>query len=173
MSRRRPRLAIYDVDRLWFSYLYCLSWALHFTRSAKDALWFVYRVRFFLRCRMALRLNPVEHADWTYRYADAVSIADILIQGHLGSMDTQFFRGFGFTSDFVTIVFACYRFFHEVWIYWHVELHPLLQIDTELSYLCFAQEGSKSNLKCRHSSRTVWLFSWSLVLLIYLRLISE
>jgi hypothetical protein len=89
---------------------------------------------------MALRLNPVEHADWTHRYADAVSVADILIQRHLGSMDPQFFRGFGFTSDFVTIVFACYGFFHEVWVYWHVELHLLLQIDIELSYLCFAEE---------------------------------
>jgi hypothetical protein len=73
----------------------------------------------------------------------------------------------------VTIVFACYGFFHEVWVYWHVELHLLLQIDIELSYLCFAQEVNELNLKCKHSSPTVWLFSWSLVLLIYLRLISE
>lgn len=64
---------------LWFGYLNCLSWALYFAGSAKYALRLVHWIGLLFRGRVSRRFNPVENAYRTNRYADAVSVAHVLI----------------------------------------------------------------------------------------------
>ena len=88
------------------SYLYRLSRTLHFAGKALYAVFLSYRIRFFFRKRVSRRVNQLIQRNRANVDAHAVSDAGIPVNSTCGSMNTEFLRGFNWSPNFVSVMFA-------------------------------------------------------------------
>jgi hypothetical protein len=89
-----------------FCDFYGLGGTLNLAGTTENAFLLVYGIRLLFRQRVSRGVYPVENADRTNRDAYAVSVATVLVNSHVCTMNPKFFWRLHLSANRVTSVFA-------------------------------------------------------------------